>query len=214
MILQYRADEERLGQNLVVELDGRQVLDQRLIARRAQVRIPAPAGVHELALRGLGATGLALVDAAPAGGAEVVRRQTVYEVTSRRDVGFELERRPGELLALMVEVATADGPAPFRVSFKIDDGEVDAVRGRFFTRMTTFEGTVTGRTGGERAAFWEAESRVDERWPAGLGQARIQLGDDLAVGRHRIALRALDAGRSYWIRLVTVGRVAQEEREQ
>jgi len=210
MILQYRADEERLGQDLVVELDGRQVLDQRLIARRAQVRIAAPAGVHTLVLRGLGATGLALVDSAPAGGAEVVRRQTVYEVTSKRDAMFDLERRPGEILALMVEVATEDGPAPFRVSFQIDDGDVDAVRGRFFTRMTTFEGTLTGRTGGEHAVFWEVETRGSERWPVGLGQARIQLGDDLGVGRHRIALRALDAGRSYWIRLVTVGRVAQE----
>ena len=215
--VEYRAADERLGQDLSLVVDGEVAVRRRLFAARGRMSIPVDPGEHQVALQGLGPGGLALVDAAPVDGAEVVRRQRLYHLPPAGRLVLDFEQAPDAMAALLVFLVAEAGPSRYQVSFTIDRGASSAEVGTFLRRLTDFEGELTGTTtGAGRGLLWEAPTPPGaERWPATIGRARIQLGDDLKAGLHRLELRlAPGAPGPLWVRAVLVGRYDEPDEQE
>jgi hypothetical protein len=150
------------------------------------------------------------LQAVPAAGGTVFRSQRAYRLSAGQDLTLRFERRPGELLALLVTVASETKGRPFELSYEVDPGRTLTQGNRLYRRLTLGRGVLTGQTGSAGPALiWEASSGPlgENPLPHGVAQVRIPLGDDLGVGTHQLRLRFTANGSSpLWVRAVTVGR--------
>ncbi|MBN2194458.1 MAG: hypothetical protein JW751_16695 [Polyangiaceae bacterium] len=205
----YRTEAERLGEELTLLAGGEVVAKREILSRNGELQVLLTPGSRELQLVGLGEGGFGLVDAPPTSGGEVFRSQRVVALMPGSEVSFGFDWRAGELGSLRLFFVSEGGPAPYRVGFMIDRGDVGRAESRLLRRITELEGTIGGRTGTRgRGLLWEAGSRPGEgRWSDAVGSARIAIGDDLGPGRHELVLRGLpvQGAAPLWVRGVVVG---------
>ena len=210
----YLADGDRLGEPWAVRIDGTAVPQGTLAFRSGVRRLALAPGAVKLSTEGLGPGGLLLVQGAPKGGGVIVKRQSFYALDrgSRLDFGFQ--RRPRELLTLVVTLATEGGNADLELIHSIDGGRDSGRLDHFYHRTTELTGQHRLRTGaqGEALIWSEPFETQGKALPDRLGRVIVPLGDDLAAGPHRLTLqhpgKSDAAGRNrYWVRAVLVGRV-------
>lgn len=213
----FRADAERLGEELSMEADGKVVMARQIVSRSGEFEVPLPPGEHDVRLLGLGEGGFGLVSAPPTRGGEVVHSQKVVALVPGREVSFDFDWQAGELGSIRLFVASERGPVPYRMAFMIDRGDAGRLGGRLLRRITELEGILADRTGtAGRGLLWEAGVEPGQpRWPAAVGAARIAIGDDLAPGRHELVLRlSPDVGaHPLWVRGMVLGRVENPAEE-
>jgi hypothetical protein len=210
----YLADADRLGETWAVQVDGRAVQQGTLAFRSGEQRLALTSGVVKLSAEGLGPGGLFLVQGAPKGGGVIVKRQSFYALDRGGRLDFDFQRRPSELLTLIVMVATAGGNADLELIHSIDGGRDKGRLDHFYHRTTEYAGRHRLRTGeqGEALIWSEPFETHGKALPDRLGRVVIPLGDDLAPGPHRVTLQhpgnSDGTGRNrYWVRAVLVGRV-------
>jgi len=209
----WRAERGRLGKSLKLEIDGEEVSEERIATLSGTLRVDVPPGRHRVEVKGLGDTGAAYVDAAPADGGAIVRRRDVYELTGTRPMEIRFPQHPGETLHLVLFVVTQGGNEPFRLKYSIGGARPASRIGAFFGRVTIPQGELTGRTGeAGKGTLWEAAT--DRRGTDGIARTVIRLGDDLDPGERivRIWLQGQEEegmARRVWIGAVLVGQAPE-----
>lgn len=211
----YLADTERLGHEFAV-LAGAQAVHRGTLAFRSGAhRLELAPGVVELATQGLGTGGLLLVQAAPATGGMILKRQTFYALEQGERLDFAFRRSEAELLTVVVMVVTERGRARVVLEHAIDGGTQRGRLDHFYHRASEYSGRHELRTGdlGEALVWSEPFGAAGgEALPDRLGRAVVRLGDDLGAGAHRLTVRhpggdQRTARNRYWVRAVVVGRV-------
>jgi hypothetical protein len=209
LLVLWRAERGRLGKNVTLKVDGEVAREERIAALAGTLRVDVPPGKHRVEVEGLGATGVAYADAAPADGGAIVRRRDVHELAGARPLVFKIRQRAGETLHLVLFVVTQGGNEPFRIKYFIEGGKPASRQGAFFRRVTLPEGALSGRTGDfGKGTLWEAAT--ERRGADGIARAVIRLGDDLPPGERtvRLWLQGQKEGglaRRAWIGAVLVG---------
>lgn len=214
LVVIYQAEKGRLGKDVKLRVDGAVVKTEPIVTLSGTLRAPVSPGVHRVAVEGLGASGVAYTDSAPADGGAIVRRRDVHELKRPRPMTFRFQQRPGETLHLVLFVVTQGGNEPFRVRYSIDGAKPASRQGVFFRRVTLPEGVLAGRTGDfGKATLWEAAT--ERRGADGVARLVIRLGDDLSPGERAVRLRLEGAGlapgaedelaKRVWIGAVLVG---------
>ncbi|AKT36859.1 hypothetical protein [Chondromyces crocatus] len=187
VVVTWRAERARLGKQVSLVVDGETATEERIAALAGTLKLDLSPGKHHLAIQGLGSTGAAYMDAAPADGGPIVRRRDVYELTGTRPLVLKFDQHPGETLHLVLFMVTQGGNAPYRVRYDIEGAKPGSTLGAFFRRITIPEGILTGRTGDfGRGTLWEAAT--DRRGVDGIARAVIRLGDDLSPGPRTVRL--------------------------
>jgi hypothetical protein len=208
--LLYRVPAEALGQSMAVLIDGSLVLEHALLSTAGQVTFALGRGPHLLSLAGIERADEMWLRAVPAAGGTVFKSQRTYRLSAEQGLTLRFERRPGELLALLVTVASEQRGRRFELSYEVDPGRPPTSGNRLYRRLTRSRGVLTGQTGSAgRGLIWEAVAGPlgKDPLPHGVAQARIPLGDDLRVGTHRLQLRfTARGGAPLWVRAITVGR--------
>jgi hypothetical protein len=201
----YEAPPEALGDTARVMIDGQEIASQDIAAISGALEAEVSAGPHTLAVEGLG-RGIAYASAAPLGGGDILRRRSVYELTSRAPLQFAITQVAGEPLTLVLFVATEGAGAAWSLGYRVDDGAPRLASGRFFRVPTTPRGQVAGQSGDVgRGRIWEASGRLGPTLTDGLSKAAIALGDDLAPGKHGVTVWPIEAGAPLWLSAVVVG---------
>lgn len=207
LTVMYVAEDAELGGAAKVKVD-RQVLATRpLMMTSGTLDVAMAQGRHEVSVDGLGADGIAFVDAQPRAGAEIFRRRVLFEITPDRDLVFRFPQPPGRPVTLVVLAASDPGESPmFR--YVIDGGNPKRRLGSFFHVATLPSGTVEAADPGGKGFFWEgAETTLPS---VALHKAKIRIGDDLAGQDRELRLRCLLPTRRAWVRVVLVGEPPQE----
>jgi hypothetical protein len=214
----YRAAPEQLGQTLNLWLGGRSVHAEKLMFTTGRLSVAHEPGSHEVALEGLGATGLGFARAAPRAPGPIYNRQRVYELIPNHPLTLRFERRAGEMLSAFLFVASDDAPQQVRLGYRIDRGVAQARVGQILRRMTEFEGRVSGKTGRHGDGyFWEgAQAAAANDTADPLERLRIPMGDDLRIGWHQLELTYLAAksDKPLWLRAVVAGRATDSANQE
>jgi hypothetical protein len=218
--LRFHADAEQLGGTLRVKLDGQQVAERKLVVRSGKLELAAAAGVRELAIEGLGAGGVAYVDARPLNATHVVKSSSLSELSTRRSLTFQTPGEEGVAYSLVLFVATQGVNVPLRLHYEIDGGRDARRQGVFFRHNSEPSAAIEALSGDfERGVLLEAERDAAPAASAsldGVSRLRIRLGDDLPGTRHRVSvrLRQTPGGpQRVWVRGVLIGENAPAENE-
>lgn len=213
VVVIYRAERGRLGKDVTLRVDGKVAKAEPIVTLSGTLRVQVPAGVHRVAVEGLGASGVAYTDSAPAEGGAIVRRRDVHELTRARPMTFRFPQRPGETLHLVLFVVTQGENADFRLRYALEGVKPASRYGVFFRRVTLPEGELAGRTGDfGKATLWEAAT--ERRGADGVARTVIRLGDDLAPGERVVRLnlgKGDELAKRVWIGAVLVGQRAVEK---
>jgi hypothetical protein len=205
----YRAAKARLGKQAHLLVDGADVARQTLVVPSGTLRAAVPAGKHRVEVQGIGEGGTAWADAAPARGGAIVRRRDVYELDHRRPLEFRIAQEAGEILHVVLFIATEGIDRPFRLRYSLDGGRPQRVTGRFVRVTTSPQGELVGRSGDlSRGLLWEADERSSSEgpFPHGLSWGKVHLGNDLRAGTHELTLSLDPLSEPVWVRAVLVGR--------
>lgn len=205
----YRAARDRLGKDVTLRIDGKVAKTDPIVTRSGTLHVPVGAGAHHVLVEGLGESGAAYVDAAPAEGGAIVRRRDVHELTRARPMTFRFKQAPGETLHLVLFVVTEGKNESFRIRYAIEGVKPASRQGVFFRRVTLPDGILAGRTGdfGKGTLF---ESAGEQRGADGMARVVIRLGDDLKPGERLVRLQLQspvdeDLAKRVWIAAVLVG---------
>jgi hypothetical protein len=178
---------------------------QQIMALAGGLRESLSPGNHEIEVRGLGTGGLALADAPPVGGGDIVRRRDIFELSPKEPLVYQFRQKAGESLALVLFIATEASTRPWRIRYTIDGGKQTVLTGSFFKSITVPAGEISGRTGDLGSGIiWEAKRDPSEvgKIRDGLSRGRIPIGDDLKPGLRTIKIESYDR---LWIAAVLVG---------
>jgi hypothetical protein len=209
----YRATPSALGGQLELRDASASLYTQKLLFSTGRFTVATKAGAKQLSLSGLGAEGLAFARVEPVKGGSIYQQQRFYELTAGRPLGFRFERRPGELLSILVFVASDDESRAFRLGYRFAGTERRIQLGRAVHRLTTLEGGLSGETKERPGFFWDsvlveqANNQLDH-----TGRVRVAVGDDLKPGWYEFRLTAEEAvgAGSLWARAVVAGRRVTE----
>jgi hypothetical protein len=212
--LLFSAEPERLGEQWALRSGEVSWLTSPLTVQSGRRRVAMTPGPLWLSHDGLGAGGRLLVKASSPSAGSLLKRQSFYALDPGKGMEFVFERRPRELLAVVVAVASRGAPRDLVIEHTLDGGKGAELDDRFYRRTTDVRAThALGARDLEPALLWsEPFDTSSEPLPDRLGRVLIQLGDDLEVGRHRLALRNRNglgpqARNRQWVRAVLVGRV-------
>lgn len=213
--LAYRTTPDRLGRVVRVEVAGREPSLERILSTVGELTFGALPGETNVAIEGLLPTDEAWLSAVPSTGGRVYTSQRVYELPRDKSLTLRFERRPGELLALLISLASEKTSGQFEVSYQIDPGQQEETGQRVYRRLTQMSGVLRGElNSARRVLIWESDRKPAPNGPLphALGVVRIPLGDDLRPGIHRVRLTFNSAQSGpLWVRAVTAGRVQSSD---
>jgi hypothetical protein len=207
--LLYRVPVAALGQKLSLFVDGR-VNEETIAVTTGRWELEVPPGRHTLEARGVSEAWL-FASASPTGPGKRFKRQRVSELPAWGTIELELERGADELLSLFLSaISEQEDPPPVALDYEIDPGKPPPLPARLLRRVTRMSGTLPlVANPRDRALIWELESgpRV-EKLPHPALRATLELGDDLAPGKHVIRLRRRTDGAKgpLWVRAIVAGR--------
>ena len=208
--LTYRVKPDTLGRVVRVDVPGREPTLHRVVSTVGELRFGVLPGTTDVSIDGLGSSDEAWMSAVPSEGGRIYRTQQICELPVGRTLAFRFDRRPGELLAILVFVVSESTSRQFEFNYDIDPGKKWEMGQRLYRRLTERSGSIHGAVEpSNRVLIWEAER---EPMPTGtlphaMGVVRIPLGDDLRPGDHKIQLAfTTKVGPPLWVRAVLVGR--------
>jgi hypothetical protein len=208
--LLYRVPVASLGEKLVLEVDGQTASEETIGVTTGRLELDVPQGRHRIGVSGVAEAWL-FASAAPTGRGKRFKRQRVSELPQWGSIELEFERGQDELLSLFVSgVSELDDPPTITLDYEIDPGKPPPLPTRLFRRVTRLSGSLPlVADARDRGLIWELESgpRADAL-PHPALRATLQLGDDLAPGKHVVRLRRRTDGASgpLWIRAIVAGR--------
>lgn len=204
----YRVAPSALGGQLELRDGARSLYSQKLSFSTGRFVIAADPGPSELSLSGLGDAGLAFARVAPTRGGVIYQEQKYHELAASEPLALSFERRTGELLSILLFVASDDEPRRFQLTYRFAGAERGLLLGRVVRRLTALEGNLSGETNERFGYFWDsvqlgqANDRLDY-----VGRVRIPVGDDLEPGWYELNLTTEQARPgSLWVRAVIAGR--------
>jgi hypothetical protein len=203
----YHVDEAMLGQAVRLLVDGTEARSQVAVTRAGTIEADVPPGLRQVAVDGLGARGVAYVDAPPARSGPVFRRRAVHRLTREEDLVFRVSQRAGEVLHVVLFVVTERVPERWSIGYTLDGGRPKVLTSDFFRVVTVPSGILSG-VGGDAGHGRLWETRVDPaagEAPHGASKAKIHIGDDLVSGTRVLRLRLLGPQSALWVRAVVVG---------
>lgn len=208
--LVYRVPESSLGKKLSVEVDGSAKGEETIGVTTGRLELDLAPGRHRIGASGVDDAWL-FASAAPVGPGKRVKRQRVNELPQWGAIELEFERRDDELLSLFLTAVTEAPDAPsIALDYEIDPGKPPPLPDRLFRRVTRVAGALPLLADSrDRALIWEVESGPrTEKLPHPALRATLELGDDLAPGKHVIRLRRrTDGARGpLWVRAIVAGR--------
>jgi hypothetical protein len=181
----YTADAADVGGSLVINWDGRVVSTGRLFAGRGQVAFAAPPGTHTLRVEAPSSARLFVNRPLPK--AATFRRVALYELAPRGATHVRVDKGP-ECYVVGV-ILYGRGAAGESISFDVDGG-VRARLGFTSSDRTTLRRALRVTTGPVRAPVL-LNTDVAPTWVS--KPLFVRLGDDLAPGRHDLAIRVVGA---------------------
>lgn len=213
--LRYHVPVAALGQELLVELDNVPAHRQTLRLTSGIVKLKAPAGPHQLSIRGLPTSATLEVDKAPPGAQIGLRRYSYNELSIKRPLTFRIAKRPGTVAHVAFLVATESPRGNVNLRYTVDDGHPSHKDAVFVQSATSPSGlleTQPSEAGTVRQnAHWENFRSSGQNLgfsSAHLSKARIRLGDDLKKASHLVKLSLpmdLNSRRRVWVRAVLIG---------
>jgi hypothetical protein len=207
--LLYRVPIASLGKKLLVSVDGR-VHEETIAVTTGRLELELPAGRHTIEASGVSEAWL-FASASPTGPGKRFKRQRVSELPPWGSIDLEFERGADELLSLFLSAVSEQGdPPPVALAYEIDPGKPPLLPTRLLHRVTRTSGTLPLVADvRDRALVWELESGPrGEKLPHPALRATLELGDDLAPGKHVIRLRRRTDGAQgpLWVRAIVAGR--------
>jgi hypothetical protein len=208
--LLYRVPLGSLGEKLVLQVDGRTVSEETIGVTTGRVELDVARGRHRIEASGVDAAWL-FASAPPTGAGKRFKRQRVSELPQWGAIELEFERGPDELLSLFVSgVSEMEDPPAITLDYEIDPGKPPPLPERLFHRVTRVAGSLPlVADARDRGLIWELESGPQgEKLPHPALRATLQLGDDLAPGKHVVRLRRRTDGANgpLWVRAIVAGR--------
>jgi hypothetical protein len=206
----YRVPAASLGERLVLEVDGRTASEETIAVTTGRVELDLPQGRHRIAASGI-ETAWLFASAAPTGPGRRFKRQRVSELPEWGAIELEFERREDELLSLFVTgISEMEEPPAIGLDYEIDPGKPPPLPARLFHRVTRVAGRLPlVPDARDRGLIWELESGPrGEKFPHPALRATLELGDDLAPGKHVLRLRRRTDGAKgpLWVRVIVAGR--------
>jgi len=198
----FQADPAALGGSARLLVDGAEVALEPIVTAAGKLEADVDPGPRRVEVVGLGAAGVAYVDAAPEGGGAIVRRREVFELKPGGPLDFEFPQAEGQILHVALIVATEGTGSTWQARYTIDGGREEPAIGRFFRRTTAPAGDLVGRSGDLGAGLlWEGSS--DRRGEGdGLSKAKIHVGDDRNPGLRKLRIGSKEA---VWVSAVLIG---------
>jgi hypothetical protein len=208
--LLYRVPESSLGKKLAIEVDGSTASEETIGVTTGRLELDLSAGRHRIGASGVDDAWL-FASATPTGPGRRVKRQRVSELPQWGAIELEFERGTDELLSLFLSAVTEQNdPPPIALDYEIDPGKPAPLPERLFHRVTRLSGTLPlVQDGRDRALIWELDSGPRaEKLPHPALRVTLELGDDLAPGKHVLRLRRrTDGARGpLWVRAIVAGR--------
>jgi hypothetical protein len=208
--LLYRVPAGSLGEKLLLEVDGRTATEETIAVTTGRVELDVAEGRHRIAASGVESAWL-FASAVPTGPGKRFKRQRVSELPQWGAIELEFERREDELLSVFVTgVSELADPPSITLDYEIDPGKPPPLPARLFHRVTRVAGSLPLVPDvRDRGLIWELESGPrGEKLPHPALRATLQLGDDLAPGKHVVRLRRRTDGAKgpLWVRAIVAGR--------
>jgi hypothetical protein len=181
----YTVDAADVGGSLAINWDGHVVSAERLFARRGQVSFATPAGAHTLRVDAPPSTRLFVNQPIPR--ASTFRRVALYELASGGSTHFRVDKGPeGYVVGVMLYGRSAAGES---IVFEVDGGARPRL-GPVSSDRTTLRRALPVTNGSVRAPVL-LNTDVAPTWVS--KPLFVRLGDDLAPGRHDLAIRVVGA---------------------
>jgi hypothetical protein len=208
--LLYRVPAASLGDKILLEVDGRTASEDTIGVTTGRIELDLAEGRHRIAASGVDTAWL-FASAAPTGPGKRFKRQRVSELSQWGSIELEFERGEDELLSLFITgVSEMEATPSIVLDYEIDPGKPPPLPDRLFHRVTRVAGSLPlVPDARDRGLIWELDSGPrGEKLPHPALRATIELGDDLAPGKHLVRLRRRTDGAKgpLWVRAIVAGR--------
>lgn len=194
----FEVGDDALGGTARLLVDGKQVARTPIVTLSGALSASVPEGEHHVEVTGLGASGRAVTDAAPASGGAVLRRKAIYRLQPGAPARVEFDAETRERYHLVLLVLSPAPDAAYRIRWS-REGLAEPIVGEVTQRFTRDRGVLSGTTSDAEALGATGYGEM------GVGRGVISIGGDHFAGSHRLTLE-LTSEAPVDVRAILVGK--------